>query len=51
MGFLEWVANASMNRCEYFIAVNIQRQVHELVHVLQDQHIAVQLHDTLVFGE
>lgn len=29
----------------------IQLQVHQLIHVLQDQHIAIQLHNSVVFHE
>jgi hypothetical protein len=56
MWFLERVAHACVACGEDSVALachgsGIELEVHELVHVLEHHHVAVELHDAVVFGE
>lgn len=56
MRFAQRVTHTRMASCEDALARpaharRIQLQVHQLVHVLDDQHVAVQLHDALILHQ
>lgn len=53
MGLLQWITNACVASCKDPLSLTlhawrIKLKIHELVHVLQDQHIAVQLHHAVI---
>lgn len=53
MLLLQWIAHTGMARRKHFVSSSAQIRsvklhLHQFVHVLQNQHIAVQLYDALI---
>ena len=56
MRLLQRIAHARVAGREHLVALpsharGIQLQLHQFVHVVQDQHVAVQLHDAVIFDQ
>lgn len=54
--FLKGVADTSMASGENAVTVStnfwgIQVDIHQFIHVLQDNHVTVELHNTVIFHE
>src|SRR4051812_28346941 len=56
MWLLERITHTSMSRSKHLLSFPSQLwpvkfHLHQLVHILQYQHIAIQLHDSVIFGQ
>lgn len=51
MLFIHGVADTSMGSREDLVACDVEGEVHEFVHILEDYHVTVKLYNALVFYE
>jgi hypothetical protein len=56
MRFLQRIANTSMPRGKHSLPLprhtrGIKLHLHQLIHILQHQHIAIELHDAIIFDQ
>lgn len=56
MRFLQRITNTRVPRCKNSLSLprharRIELQLHQLIHILERQHIRIQLHDSVIFDE
>lgn len=55
MSLLQRITCASMTPCKHSISLprhlwRIQLQIHQFIHILQDQHVAIKLYQSIILG-